>query len=114
MANFSLTEMQKAAASAQDFSTGFAFSTKYDPPRLMMDLGTRNEALDSRFFDFHHDLPPTAIAHMLQGRIVWRVESQGEWAAVLHFDRPQVAGLSKPTVTHPSLLFSSNLGQIPR
>jgi 4-amino-4-deoxy-L-arabinose transferase-like glycosyltransferase len=96
VANFSLPEMQKAAASTQDFSVGFAFSTKYDPPRLMMDLGARNEAFDTRFFDFHRDLAPAAIAHLLDGQIVWREDRQGEWAAVLHFNRPQVASLSTP------------------
>jgi hypothetical protein len=93
VANFSLDEIQKAAASPQDFSVGFAFSTKYDPPRLMLDLGARNEALDTRFFDFHRDLAPGAIAHLLGGSVVWRDDRQGEWAAVLHFNRPQVAGL---------------------
>jgi 4-amino-4-deoxy-L-arabinose transferase-like glycosyltransferase len=96
VANFSLPEMQKAAASTQDFSVGFAFSTKYDPPRLMMDLGARSEAFDTRFFDFHRDLAPAAIAHLLDGQIVWREDRQGEWAAVLHFNRPQVASLSTP------------------
>jgi 4-amino-4-deoxy-L-arabinose transferase-like glycosyltransferase len=96
MADFSLPEVQKAAASAQDYSVGFAFSTKYDPPRLWLDLGRRNEALDTRFFDFHRDLEPAAIAHLLQGTIVWRDERQGEWGAVLHFDRPQVAALPTP------------------
>ena len=93
VANFSLPEIQKAAASPQDFSVGFAFSTKYDPPRLLLDLGARNEAMDTRFFDFHRDLAPGAIAHLLDGRIVWRDDRQGEWAAVLHFNRPQVASL---------------------
>jgi 4-amino-4-deoxy-L-arabinose transferase-like glycosyltransferase len=96
IANFSLPEIQKAAASPQDFSVGFVFSTKYDPPRLMLDLGSRNEALDTRFFDFHRDLAPAAIAHLLDGKIVWRDDRQGEWAAVLHFNRPQVASLSAP------------------
>jgi hypothetical protein len=95
MANFSLPEVQKAAASNQDFSVGFAFSTKYDPPHQWMNLGSRNEALDMRFFDFHRDLTPGAIAHLLQGSIVWRDERQGEWAAVLHFNRPQVASLKR-------------------
>jgi hypothetical protein len=99
VANFSLPEIQRAAASAQDFSVGFAFSTKYDPPRLLLDLGARNEALDTRFFDFHRDLAPAAIAHLLGGQIVWRDDRQGEWAAVLHFNRPQVASLHTETVT---------------
>jgi 4-amino-4-deoxy-L-arabinose transferase-like glycosyltransferase len=92
IANFSLPEIQKAAGENQNFTVGFAFSTKYDPPRLMS-LGARNEALDTRFFDFHRDLMPAAIAHILGGRVVWREDRQGEWAAVLHFDRPQVASL---------------------
>jgi hypothetical protein len=49
--------------------------------------------LDTRFFDFHHDLTPSAIAHLLGGKIVWRDEKQGEWAAVLSLDRAQVASL---------------------
>jgi hypothetical protein len=99
VANFSLPEIQKAAASARDFSVGFAFSTKYDPPRLLLDLGARNEALDTRFFDFHRDLAPAAIAHLLDGKVVWRDDRQGEWAAVLHFNRPQVASLHTEAVT---------------
>jgi hypothetical protein len=101
--NFSLPEIQKAAASSQNFSVGFAFSTKYDPPRLWLDLGARNEALDSRFFDFHRDLAPGAIAHLLGGRIIWRDDRQGEWAAVLHFDRPQIASLN-PAFGGPTLI----------
>ena len=93
--NFSLPEIQKAAASAQDFGVGFAFSTKYDPPHLWLNLGSRNEALDTRFFDFHRDLAPGAIAHLLDGTIVWRDERQGEWAAVFRLNRPQLAELHK-------------------
>jgi len=96
LANFSLPEIQKAAAAPENFSVGFAFSTKYDPPRLLLGLGPRNETFDTRFFDFHRDLEPAAIAHLLGGRIIWRDDRQGEWAAVLHFDRPQVAGLAAP------------------
>jgi len=96
VANFSLPEIQKAAASPQNFSVGLVFSTKYDSQRLWLDLGARNESFDTRFFDFHRDLAPSAIAHFLGGRIVWRGDKQGEWAAVLHFDRPQVASLNPP------------------
>ena len=92
--NFSLPEIGKAAN--QDFNVAFAFSTKYDPPRSWMNLGARNEAWDARFFDFHRDLAPPAIAHIVGGRVVWRAERQGQWAAVMHVDRPQVANLSQP------------------
>jgi hypothetical protein len=89
--NFSLTEIQRAAASSEDYTIGLAFSTKYDPPGLFLSLGTRNEALDRRFFDFHSDLQPPAIAHLLDGTVFWRDEHNGEWAAVLHFNRAELA-----------------------
>jgi hypothetical protein len=30
---------------------------------------------------------------MLGGKVVWHAERKGQWAAVLHFDRPQEARL---------------------
>ena len=94
--NFSMPEIQKAGRMTEPFSVALVFSTKYDPPRLLFNLGPRNEALDAHFFDFHHDLPPELIAHLLGGTIEWRGERDGQWAAVLHFNRPQVAGLRHP------------------
>ena len=107
--NFSLTEIQKAAASSQDYTVGLAFSTKYDPPQLLFSLGARNEALDGRFFDFHRDLEPAAIAHLLDGTVFWRGERNGEWAAVLHFNRAELAAITagpapqKPSQKPPEL-----------
>ena len=89
--NFSLPQIERAAQLSEPYTVGLIFSTKYDPPHLPFSLGRRNEALDARFFDFHRDLPPEVIARLLGGKVVWRAERQGQWAAVLHFDRPQVA-----------------------
>jgi hypothetical protein len=91
--NFSLAEIQKAAQSTEAYSVAFPFSTKYDPPTLPFSLGPKSEALDERFFDFHHDLPPDRIARLLGAQLVWEGERHGQWAAVLHFERPQLAGL---------------------
>jgi hypothetical protein len=91
--NFSLPEIQKAAQSTEAYSVAFPFSTKYDPPNLPFSLGPKSEALDSRFFDFHHDLSPERIARLLGGQLVWEGDRHGQWAAVLHFDRPQLATL---------------------
>ena len=93
--NFSLPEVQRAAA-AGGYSVGIVFSTKYDPPHGLFSLGTRNEALDREYFGFHNDLSPEAIASMLGGKVVWRGERKGQWAAVIHFDRPQEARLTLP------------------
>lgn len=89
--NFSMPQIENAAQILQPYTVGLIFSTKYDPPRLPFSLGRRNEDLDTRFFDFHHDLPPEMIARLLAGKVIWRAERQGQWAAVLYFDRPQMA-----------------------
>jgi hypothetical protein len=92
--DFSLAEIQKTAQSADAFSVAFPFSTKYDPPNLPLGLGRRSEALDTRYFGFHHDLKPEEIARLLDGRLIWEDEKRGQWAAVLHFDHAQLARLS--------------------
>jgi hypothetical protein len=91
--NFSLPEIQKAAQSPEPFTVAFPFSTKYDPPSLPFSLGHKSEELDTRFFDFHHDLTPEKIALLLNGQLIWEGDRNGQWAAVLHFDRPQLAML---------------------
>ena len=89
--NFSLPQIEKAAQLTDPYTVGLIFSTKYDPPHLPFSLGRKNEAFDARFFDFHRDLPPEMIARLLGGKMVWRAGRQGQWAALLHFDRPQEA-----------------------
>lgn len=96
--NFSLAEVQRAAAIG-GYSVGIVFSTKYDPPHGLFSLGPRNEALDREYFGFHNDLSPEAIASMLGGKVVWRGERKGQWAAVIHFDRPQEALLDRPDLS---------------
>ncbi len=89
--DFSMSSIQRAGQSNIDFTVALVFSTKYDPPRLPMSLGAANQAFDERFFNGHQDLPPDAIANMLDGKVVWQNARQGQWVALLHFDRPQLA-----------------------
>ena len=91
--DFSLNSIQRAGESNADFTVALVFSTKYDPPHLPFSLGATNQALDARFFNGHQDLPPETIAHMLDGKVVWQGSRNGQWAAILHFDRPQLASL---------------------
>lgn len=83
--NFSAEKVTQAAALPQGYSAALVFSTKYDPPRLPFFLGRRSEGWDERYFDFHRDLPPGAIAHILGGSVVWRAAHKGQWVAVLGF-----------------------------
>ncbi|MBV8672960.1 MAG: glycosyltransferase family 39 protein, partial [Acidobacteriaceae bacterium] len=94
--NFSYPQIQKAAQSSDPYTAALIFSTKYDPPHLFVTLGRRNEVIDERFFDFHRDLAPAAIARILDGSVTWQQQRKGQWAAVLHFDRPQEATLLRP------------------
>jgi len=94
--NFSLEEIRKAAQLTDPYTVAFPFSTKYDPPNLPFTLGPKSEALDTKFFDFHHDLTPIEIAQLLGGDLVWQNERNGQWVAVLHFDRPQLAKAEAP------------------
>jgi len=94
--NFSFGQIQKARRIADPYTAALVFSTKYDPPHLLFSLGRKNEAIDMRYFDFHHDLGPPVIARILDGSVTWEAERKGQWAAVLHFNRPQEAGLPAP------------------
>ncbi|HEY0758918.1 MAG TPA: glycosyltransferase family 39 protein [Acidisarcina sp.] len=95
--NFSLLEIQRAAQAAPGYTTALLFSTKYDPPGQPLSMARKNDSIDSRFFDFHRDLRPDAAARVLGGAVEWRRERKGLWAAVLHFDRPQLAQLPAPS-----------------
>lgn len=109
--NFSFAQIQKVAQSADPYTAAFIFSTKYDPPHLLFSLGRRNEAIDTRFFDFHHDLAPPVIARILDGSVTWQAERKGQWAAVLHFNRPQEAQMQGPAERLANAEFRSS-GQL--
>jgi len=87
LGNFSGAEIEKAAGMRDDYSAALVFSTKYDPPRLWLGLRRWNEKFDTRYFDFHRDLPPGLIARLLGGHVVWGQERRGQWVAVMRFER---------------------------
>jgi hypothetical protein len=94
--NFSMEEIEKAAASPGDYDAAFIFSTKWEPPANGVNLAHRSESSDRKYFDFHRDLSPVEVATLLHGQIVWQAQRKGEWAAVLHFPRIVEAALVQP------------------
>jgi 4-amino-4-deoxy-L-arabinose transferase-like glycosyltransferase len=94
--NFSMDEVEKAAADPGNYDTALIFSTKWAPPANGVNLGHRNESSDTKYFDFHRDLSPAEVATLLHGEIVWQRQRKGEWAAVLHFPRIVEATLTQP------------------
>jgi 4-amino-4-deoxy-L-arabinose transferase-like glycosyltransferase len=85
--DFSEPQIQHAAEEPGKFSAALVFSTKYDPPRPLLSLGPKSAELDEKYFGLHHDLPPEAIAKQLGGDLVWEKMDQGQWVALIRFER---------------------------
>jgi 4-amino-4-deoxy-L-arabinose transferase-like glycosyltransferase len=85
--NFSLDQIQRAAADPGSYDVALLYSTKWQPAASQLDLGKQNRSADTKYFDFHTDLSPAEAAALLHGDIVWQAHRKGEWVAVLHFPR---------------------------
>jgi 4-amino-4-deoxy-L-arabinose transferase-like glycosyltransferase len=94
--DFSLPEVQKAADHPEDFDTAIVFTTHYIAPSLRHYLISHPDSRRAHDFVTSRDLPPGEIAAMLHGHIVWQQNRDGEWAAVLRFDRSYEAQFVHP------------------
>jgi hypothetical protein len=96
--------------SAADFRANFdvalVFSTKYQPVHGMLDNWKGWEELKTRYFGFHRDLPPAAIAQFLGGRIVFSRERKGQWIAVIEMENVENARVPN-RVAEPNLSVAS-------
>lgn len=85
--DFSQPQIAKAADDPGKYSVALVFSTKAEPARPLLSLGSRSEALDEQYFGLHHDLSPELIAHKLGGDLVWEKEDHGQWIGLIRFNR---------------------------
>jgi Dolichyl-phosphate-mannose-protein mannosyltransferase len=85
--DFTAAQIDRAAAEPWKYTAALVFSTKYDPPHPLLSLGRKSEALDEQYFGLHHDLPPEQVAKRLGGELVWEKEDQGQWVALIRFER---------------------------
>jgi len=85
--DFTAAQIGRAAAEPEKYSVALVFSTKYDPSAPLLSLGPMSAAIDERYFGLHHDLPPEEIAKELGGTLVWKQDDQGQWVALIRFDR---------------------------
>ena len=88
--NFSLDEMLSAADFRENYEVALIFSTKYEPGPAPWDRWQRWTELKSRYFGFHRDLPPAAVAKILGGRIVFSGQRQGQWIAVVEIEKDDI------------------------
>jgi hypothetical protein len=93
--DFSLDQVLSAAELNSNYDVVLAFSTKYEAGMTLWDRWPAFAELrakwKSRFFGYHRDLPPEAIAHILGGRIVFSERRQGQWIAVIEVERVEEA-----------------------
>jgi 4-amino-4-deoxy-L-arabinose transferase-like glycosyltransferase len=93
--NFTMAELEKAAADPGDYDTALIFSTKWAPPHGSLNIAAHNVPTDTRYFDFHEDVRPTEAAAILHGQLVWQDHIRGEWVAILRFPRIVNASLTQ-------------------
>jgi hypothetical protein len=85
--DFSLDEVAGAAEQRSRFDVALVFSTKYEPPRPLLDRWRAWEKMKMRFFGFHRDVPPAVAAQLLGGRVVFTEKIAGQWVAVIEVER---------------------------
>src|ERR1700722_17319070 len=88
--DFSLEEVISAAEFRSHYEVALVFSTKYDPQHPLLQRWKAWDDLKHRYFDFHRDLPPEAIARILGGKIVFEEPRKGQWAAVIEMEPTEV------------------------
>jgi hypothetical protein len=88
--DFSLEEVLSAADFRSHFEVALVFSTKYEPVHPLLDRWQKWADLKRRFFGFHRDLPPAAVARILGGRIVFSEERKGQWVAVIEMEQGEI------------------------
>ncbi len=98
--DFTPEQIDRAADDPSGYSTALVFSTKYDPPTMLLSLGSKSEALDQKYFGLHHDLPPEAIALRLHGTLEWEREDHAQWIALIRFNRQFEARTQLPNPVH--------------
>lgn len=98
--DFSFAELQKAAEHPENFDTAIVFTTHYVAPSLQRYLLTHPGSRIGRSVNTNPDLSPAVIAAMLHGQVVWRSANlDGEWAAVLRFNRSYEAEVNSQLLT---------------
>lgn len=91
--DFSLEQVMSAADARAQFDVALAFSTKYQPPHPLLEAWQPWERAKERFFAFHNDLPPAAVAQVLRGEVIYSAVRNGQWIAVIDIQHELDAAL---------------------
>jgi hypothetical protein len=86
--DFTVEEVFKARAMRSNYQVALVFSTKYNQPTW---FGHKLDAMTTRYFDYHNDLPPEVLANVLGAKIVFLGRKKAEWVAVLEMEEPGIS-----------------------
>src|SRR6202451_4161081 len=110
--DLSLEQVLSAADFRANYDVALVFSTKYQPVHGMLDRWKAWEDLKTKYFGFHRDLPPSAIAQLLGGRIVFAEERKGQWIAVIEMEKIENARLdSRGRLSPQNQIISASSGR---
>ena len=85
--DFSAEQVLSAAEMRRSYDVALVFSTKYQPTHPLFARWQAWQDLKSRFFGYHRDLPPQALAQIFGGNIEFMEVREGQWTAVIHMER---------------------------
>jgi hypothetical protein len=88
--NFSMEQALSAAEVRSQYEVALVFSTKYEPPPAPWDRWQKWTQWKTRFFDYHRELPPAAVARILGGHIVFSEERKRQWIAVIEIEQQEM------------------------
>lgn len=110
--NFSLPQIE-AAMKMPGYDAALVFSTKYEAADTPDWLRFGDGEWDLKYFGYHRDLPPSLIARLLHGDMIWQARSKGLWTAVLLFNRPLQAKLHGAPASRLNVDFAPDVGANP-
>lgn len=85
--DFTLDQLISASEVRSEFDVALVFSTKYEPPHSVFDRLHFWQEWKARFFGYHRDVPPSAAAQILGGRLVYLDRRDGQWIGVIEMQQ---------------------------
>jgi hypothetical protein len=108
--DFTRPEVLKAAGQPDRYDTAIVFTTHFTAPAFRRYLLAHPDTRSGSEFAATRDLSPDEIAALLGGTVVQQFDRNGEWAAVLRFNRSYEAYLDpaqRPVILSGDLAASS-------
>lgn len=114
--DFSAEQVLSVAEVRRSYDVALVFSTKYQPTHPLFARWQKWQDLKSRFFGYHRDLPPQAIAQIVGGNIDFMEAREGQWTAVISMERMEDANLApahEADIRWHECVFSTNHTSLP-